>query len=70
MKCIVHYPNQGKYTKLKSLSDVNKTKIKKEKKSEKPWVGKIIIFFSVKANLKFSMTTVMVFIVNHVIRSK
>ena len=31
MKCIVHYPNQGKYTKLKSISDVNKTKIKKAK---------------------------------------
>ena len=31
MKFIVHYPNQGKYTKLKSLSDVNKTKIKKAK---------------------------------------
>ena len=31
MKFIVHYPNQGKYTKLKSLSDVNKTKIKKGK---------------------------------------
>ena len=31
MKCIVHYPNQGKYTKLRSISDVNKTKIKKAK---------------------------------------
>ena len=31
MKCIVHYPNQGKYTKLKSLSDVSKIKIKKAK---------------------------------------
>ena len=31
MKCIVYYPNQGKYTKLKSISDVNKTKIKKAK---------------------------------------
>ena len=31
MKCIVHYPNQGKYTKLRSSSDVNKTKIKKAK---------------------------------------
>ena len=31
MKCVVHYPNQGMNTKLKSLSDVNKTKIKKAK---------------------------------------
>ena len=31
MKCIVHYLNQGKYTKLKSLWDVEKTKIKKGK---------------------------------------
>ena len=33
MKCIVHYPNQGKYTKLKSLWDVKKTKIKKGKEA-------------------------------------
>ena len=67
MKCIAHYPYQGKYTKLKSLSDVNQTKIKK---SEKMWVVKIIIFFSVKPCLKFSMTIFMVFIVKHVTRSK
>ena len=29
--CIVHYTNQAKYSKLKALSDANKTKIKKTK---------------------------------------
>ena len=40
MKCIVHYPNQGKYTKLKSLSDVSKTKIKKAKEVRENLGGK------------------------------
>ena len=40
MKCIVHYPNQRKYTKLKSLSDVNKTKIKKAKEVRENLGGK------------------------------
>ena len=40
MKCIVHYPNQGKYTKLKSLSDVIKTKVKKAKEVRENLSGK------------------------------
>ena len=70
MKCIVHYPNHRKYTKLKSLSDVNKTKIKKAKEVGENLGGKNQHLLSVKACLKFSMTIFMVFIVNHVTRSK
>ena len=69
MKCIVHYPNQGKYTKLKSFSDVNKTKIKKAKKVRENLGGKNHHLLQLKACLKFSMTIFMVFIVKHVTRS-
>ena len=30
-RCIIHYPNQSKYSKLKTLSDTNKEKINKAK---------------------------------------
>ena len=43
MKCVIHYKNQSKYSKLKGLSEINKNRYLKQKISDAHWVVTIFM---------------------------
>ena len=62
MKCVIHYKNQSKYSKLKQLSEINKKEILEAK--DKHWVVTIFMKNNVIQFQKSLMNLYMEFIWN------